>query len=69
MSTWNWWDLQTLGSQPLMPKNLPDHCNRVCTLKSCPREAQTQFNICVHVRARVYHVNFPYLNASISYFA
>ena len=27
MSTCNWLDLQTLGSQPvIMPKNLPDHC-------------------------------------------
>ena len=25
MSTYNWLDLQTLGSQPVMPKNLPDH--------------------------------------------
>ena len=28
MSTCNWLDLQTLGSQPVMPKNLPDHCPR-----------------------------------------
>ena len=26
MSTCNWLDLQTLGSQPVMPKILPDHC-------------------------------------------
>ena len=26
MSTCNWLDLQTLGSQPIMPKNLPGHC-------------------------------------------
>ena len=27
MSTCNWLDLQTLGSQPMiMPKNLPHHC-------------------------------------------
>ena len=25
LSTCNWLDLQTLGFQPLMPKNLPDH--------------------------------------------
>ena len=24
MSTYNWLDLQTLESQPIMPKNLPD---------------------------------------------
>ena len=24
-TTCNWLDLQTLGSQPIMPKNLPDH--------------------------------------------
>ena len=27
MSTCNWLDLQTLGSQLVMPKNLPDHCS------------------------------------------
>ena len=26
MSTFNRLDLQTLGSQPVRPKNLPDHC-------------------------------------------
>ena len=26
MSTCNWLDLQTLGSQSVVPKNLPDHC-------------------------------------------
>ena len=25
VSTCKWLDLQTLGSQPIMPKNLPDH--------------------------------------------
>ena len=27
MSTYNQLDLQFLGSQPVMPKNLPDHCS------------------------------------------
>ena len=27
MSTCNRFDLQTLGSQPIMPKNVPDHCS------------------------------------------
>ena len=28
LSTLNWLDLQTLGSQPIMlPENLPDHCS------------------------------------------
>ena len=27
MTTCNRLDLQTLGSQPIMPKNLPDHCS------------------------------------------
>ena len=31
MSTCNQLDLQTLGSQPIMPKNLPDHCTTVAT--------------------------------------
>ena len=26
MSAYNQLDLQTLGSQPVIPKNLPDHC-------------------------------------------
>ena len=29
MSTCNWLDLQTLGSQPVMPKNLPNHCPKL----------------------------------------
>jgi hypothetical protein len=29
MSTCKRLDLQTLGSQPVMPKNLPDHCTTV----------------------------------------
>ena len=28
MSTYNQLDLQTLGSQPVMPKNLPDHWSK-----------------------------------------
>ena len=39
MSTCNWLDLQTLGSQPIMPKNLPHHCvARIplpCNFMSC----------------------------------
>ena len=27
VSTCNRLDLQTLGSQPVMPKNLPEHCS------------------------------------------
>jgi hypothetical protein len=29
MSTCNWFELQTLGSQPIMPKNLLDHCTHL----------------------------------------
>ena len=29
MSTYNQLDLQALGSQPIMPKNLPDHCSGI----------------------------------------
>ena len=32
MSTCNRLNLQTLGSQPVMPKNLPDHCSRASDL-------------------------------------
>ena len=31
MSTYNWLDLQTLGSQSIMPKNLPDHWLQLCS--------------------------------------
>ena len=31
MSTCNRLDLQTLGSQPIMPKNLPDHRHTQCS--------------------------------------
>ena len=31
MSTCNWLNLQTLGSQPVMPKNFPDHWSGVST--------------------------------------
>ena len=35
MSTCNQLDLQTLGSQPVMSKNLPDHCLQVKQLEMC----------------------------------
>jgi hypothetical protein len=31
MSTWKWLDLQTLGSQPIMPTNLLGHWFKVKT--------------------------------------
>jgi hypothetical protein len=34
MSTCNRLDLQTLGSQPIMPKNIPDHCPTLPTLQT-----------------------------------
>ena len=53
MSTCNRLDLQTLGSQPMMPKNLPDHC--------CSNNYNYYYNIwhltvwgcCGHCRCRV----------------
>ena len=36
MSTCYWLDLQTLGSQPIMPKNLSDHCLQVPQRKIMP---------------------------------
>ena len=33
MSTYNRLDLQTIGSQPIMPKNLPDHWFAMCLLE------------------------------------
>jgi hypothetical protein len=32
MSTCNRLDLQTLGSQLIMPKNLPNHCNHLVVM-------------------------------------
>jgi hypothetical protein len=39
MSTCNWLELQTLGSQPVMPKNLPDHW---CHINKKPMHASFQ---------------------------
>ena len=47
MSTCNRLDLQTLGSQPIMPKNLPDHWSR----RSCVIE-----NIDITWRSRVIEI-------------
>ena len=33
MSRCNWLDLQALGSQPVMPKNLPDHWGVQCVFR------------------------------------
>jgi hypothetical protein len=38
MSTCNWLDLQTLGSQPIMPKNLPKHRLVVIARRAFNRE-------------------------------
>jgi hypothetical protein len=54
MSTCNRLDLQTLGSQPIMPKNLPDHCNRVCTFEGCPEKLKLSFTyVCARACACV----------------
>jgi hypothetical protein len=37
MSTRNRWDLQTLGSQPVMPENLPGHGDKRKSTKSVGR--------------------------------
>ena len=42
MSTCNLLDLQTLGSQPIMPKKLSDHCSYINSLVRIPR----QENLC-----------------------
>ena len=34
MSTCNWLDLQTQGSQPIRPKNLPNNCSKASRFKS-----------------------------------
>ena len=36
MSTCNRLDLQTLGSQPVMHKNLPDHCFKLTEIFKAP---------------------------------
>jgi len=42
MSTCNRLDLQTLGSQPIMPKTLPEHCpgDYACMCAVCTRRIQ-----------------------------
>ena len=50
MSTCNRLDLQTLGSQPVMPKNLPDHCSECCFSKFfCLLEIQQKIDLQVVV--------------------
>ena len=49
MSTCNWLDLQTLGSQPVMPKNLPDHCLEACIYVSrCHMTCRNLILHCTH---------------------
>jgi hypothetical protein len=43
MSTCNKLDLQTLGSQPIMPQNLPEHCFKIKV------EAQTLYEVKVKI--------------------
>ena len=38
-------DLQTLGSQPIMPRNLPDHCTRLDNFNVKLPEAQATAKI------------------------
>jgi hypothetical protein len=45
----NWLDLQTLGSQPIMPKNLSPRSTAVCATNTVQiRAAQQQF--CILIR-------------------
>ena len=48
MSTCNRLDLQTLGSQPIMPKNLPDHCSKPSAISmdfySCGSSHMIEYN-------------------------
>jgi len=44
MSTCNLLDLQTLGSQPIMPKNLPDHCSRALVQPTTSKRATWAMN-------------------------
>jgi hypothetical protein len=41
MWTCNRLELQTLGSQPIMPKSLPDHISRPRKKSVCPRKDQS----------------------------
>ena len=45
MWTCNWLDLQTLGSQPVMLKSLPDHCIHVLYLTQLGKVWATFGNI------------------------
>ena len=50
MSTRNQLDLQTLGSQPIMPKNLPNHWKERVLSTTCAREvfAKVPFRSALH---------------------
>jgi hypothetical protein len=45
MSTCNWLDLQALGSQLIMPKNLPDHWANTCTVIKKPTLINTSTSV------------------------
>jgi hypothetical protein len=50
MSTCNRLDLQTLGSQPMMPKNLPDHCfsiSMAVAIWRVPEKSPTALEPCI----------------------
>ena len=59
MSTCNRLDLQTLGSQPIMPQNLPDHCSNVISGVKTFKDFESRYyrlvNCVLHFpNARVY---------------
>ena len=47
MSTCNRWDLQTLRSQPIMPKILPDHCYDLWMISRTLRFSWSPLLVCV----------------------
>ena len=54
MWTCNRLDLQTLGSQPVMPKNLPDHCSRrVTPILTCTFKTKVELRDSMHRILRV----------------
>ena len=53
MSTCNQLDLQKLGSQPIMPKNLPDHCTKLTSTMLI-----TALNFKLYVRDKVFNIDF-----------
>ena len=57
LSTCHWLDLQTLGSQPITPKNLPDHCVREDVYRLLQCNIIVSSSILCHFFKESFHVS------------